>query len=260
MALTGEPDGERRIDGFATLAAAQAYAEARMRASVEELRSENQTASELSSLWRIYGEDCVVLGGGFKGRDHLARYVATPAMPEQCDWASLAPPQPSLVRPRRFYTTLMIPAAGLSGPDKFVWAGGFLERAEKPTRDELLDIYRQDAVAAFARKGYPNVVLEQANVVNLFELPDTPLPPADGRPPKQWKVEVEFVCHDIKFGSRAEGIFQWPEEPSADALRQMKKVLIADALAMRGDGPDWVDICEILKTQVSETSDPPTYR
>lgn len=260
MALTGEPDGERRIDGFATPAAARAYAEARMRSSVEELRSDNQTAAELSSLWHIYGEDCVVLGDDFKGRDHLARYIATPATPEECDWPSLAPSQPFLVRPRRFYTTLMIPAAGLSGLDKFVWAGGFLERAEKPTRAELLEIYREDAVAAFARKGYPNVVIEQANIANLFELPDSPLPPADGRPARQWKVEVEFVCHDIKFGSSGRGVFQWPEEPSADALRQMQKVLMADALAMRGDGPDWVDMCEILKTQVDETSDTPTYR
>lgn len=38
MARTAEPDGECRVDGFATLEAARAYAEARVRASIEELR------------------------------------------------------------------------------------------------------------------------------------------------------------------------------------------------------------------------------
>lgn len=91
MARTGEPDGERRVEGFSTAAAARAYAEARMRASIEELRTANQAAAELSRLWHIYGEDCVVLDGSFSGRDNLDRYIATPATPEDCDWLALAP-------------------------------------------------------------------------------------------------------------------------------------------------------------------------
>jgi hypothetical protein len=259
MARTGEPDGERQIDGFSTAAAARAYAEARMRASLEELRTENQTASELSTLWHIYGEDCVVLDGSFSGRDNLAHYIATPATPEACDWPALAPTRPGLLKLRRFHATLMIQAVGLSGLDKFVWAGGFLTHAEKPTRAELLEIYREDARAAFARKGYPDVTLEQANIVHVFELPDPPLPSPSGRPLLNWKVVVDFVCHDIKFGSTAQGIFQWPEAPAGDVLRQMQNVVMADALTLRGDGPDWVESCEVHDTQVSATSEPPTY-
>jgi hypothetical protein len=153
----------------------------------------------------------------------------------------------------------MIQAKELSGLEKFVWAGGFLTRAEKPTRAELLDIYSADAKAAFARKGHPNVTLEQANIANIFELPDPPLLPTDGRALKNWKIVVDFVCHDIKFGSTARGVFAWPEKPASDALRQMQIVLMADALAIRGDGPSWVDFCDVHEVQVNETSEPPTY-
>ena len=52
MARTGEEDGDRLVGGFPTFAAARAYAEARTRASVEELRSAGQTAAELRSLWQ----------------------------------------------------------------------------------------------------------------------------------------------------------------------------------------------------------------
>ena len=91
MARTGEADGEHLVGEFPTLAAARAYAEARTRASVEELRAAGQTAAELRALWHIYGEDCVVVGGGFSGRDQLNAYIAEPASPAQCDWAALAP-------------------------------------------------------------------------------------------------------------------------------------------------------------------------
>lgn len=93
MARTGEPDGERIVSGFDSLAAASAYAEARMRASVEELRGRGTSADELRRLWHIYGEDCVVLG---EPRDdgRLDRCIAEPAGAQDCDWASLAPKRP----------------------------------------------------------------------------------------------------------------------------------------------------------------------
>lgn len=91
MARTGEPDGERVVDGFVSVDAARAYAEARVRASVEELRANGQGPDALRSLWHIYGEDCVVIGGGYSGRDHLDRYIAMPADPDETDWPSLAP-------------------------------------------------------------------------------------------------------------------------------------------------------------------------
>jgi hypothetical protein len=91
MARTGEPDGERVVNGFATVEAARAYAEARIRASVEELRAEGQDFATLRSLWHLYGEDCCVLGDTFKGSDSLDRYIAVPASKAEYDWPALAP-------------------------------------------------------------------------------------------------------------------------------------------------------------------------
>jgi hypothetical protein len=91
MARTGEDDDSRLIDGFASFEAARAYAEARTRATVEELRSPGQSAAELRSLWHIYGEDCLVLSGGFSGRDALDDYIARPASQAERDWPALAP-------------------------------------------------------------------------------------------------------------------------------------------------------------------------
>ena len=90
LAHTGEPEAEGRVEGFPTVAAARAYAEARIRASVEELRANDQTPAELRSFWHVYGEDCLVLNG-FCGGDHLDRYVATPATIQKQDWPALAP-------------------------------------------------------------------------------------------------------------------------------------------------------------------------
>lgn len=91
MARTGEPDGERIVSGFADVGSARAYAQARVRASIEELRQPGMAASELRTLWHMYGEDCTVLGGGFRGYDMLDRYIAEPATPGECDWPSLGP-------------------------------------------------------------------------------------------------------------------------------------------------------------------------
>ncbi|HTV68986.1 MAG TPA: hypothetical protein VMF90_10650 [Rhizobiaceae bacterium] len=93
MSRTGEPDGERLVNGFETIEAARAYAEARVRSSIEELRSDGQSWDELRSLWHIYGEDCSVLGDTYKGRENLHRYIAEPATPEQTAWSSLTPDQ-----------------------------------------------------------------------------------------------------------------------------------------------------------------------
>ena len=83
--------GYRVVDGFASFEAARAYAEARTRASVEGLRAADRTSAELRTLWHLYGEDCLVVGGGFSARDELDYYVALPASPAQCDWTRLAP-------------------------------------------------------------------------------------------------------------------------------------------------------------------------
>ena len=91
MAHTGDAEGSSVVDGFASFAAARAYAEARTRASLEELRGEDQSAAALRSLWHLYGEDCLVIGGGFCGRDSLGDYIAHKASAAECDWPRLAP-------------------------------------------------------------------------------------------------------------------------------------------------------------------------
>ena len=67
MAKTGAPDGEHLVSGFETLDEASAYAIARVRASVEELRKPGIAPAELRQLWHIYGEDCSVLNANVRG-------------------------------------------------------------------------------------------------------------------------------------------------------------------------------------------------
>ncbi|MGE0503135.1 MAG: hypothetical protein AB7I79_20550 [Rhizobiaceae bacterium] len=91
MARTGQPDGERIVGGFATVEAARAYAGARMRDSIEELRAPGQSPAELRSLWHLYGEDCSVLCDDWKGHLRLDEWIAVPARPEQRAWQALEP-------------------------------------------------------------------------------------------------------------------------------------------------------------------------
>lgn len=246
MAHTGAPDGEQIVPGFTDVAAARAYAEARIRASVEELRKPGQTAAELRSLWLLYGEDCSVIGDSFKGRDMLDLYLEIAATPAECDWPALAPEL------KRFYTTVLISEKGCDS----VWAGGFLRRYTRPKPADLLLLYAEDARAAFARKGMPDAEPVSINIANLFELPEPPHPPADDkRTLRHWRVEVDFVCHDVKFGGSGSGTFGWPDEPFGGALDQMLRVLMAETMSMRGDGPDYVDYCDVLAARVTETPD-----
>src|SRR5262249_16700776 len=91
MAHTGDEDGSSVVDGFASFEAARAYAEARTRASLEELRGKDQPAAARPSRWHLYGGACRVMGGGFGGRDRLDDYIARPASAAECDWPRLAP-------------------------------------------------------------------------------------------------------------------------------------------------------------------------
>ena len=262
MSRTGEADGERLISGFESMEAARAYCEARVRASVEELRSPGQPASALRSMWYIYGEDCRPIGIDWRGSDDLDRYIAEPATAEQTDWPALAP-RPAggknqavaVPTSRRFHAAVLISNA----TDESVWAGGYLRLPRMPSRDDLLALYSADAIAAFGRKGIADVTPASIHVAHLHELPLPPRPPADGRPLRNWDVSVDFVCHDIKFGSSARGVFAWPEQPDENMVVTMARVLIADKLALRGDGPDYVDYTDILGTRVSETTEAPDY-
>jgi hypothetical protein len=88
-----DPEYEVRIDGFPTPEAATEYARRRVRDSVEEFRTPECSASELRHMWFTFGEDVVVLGGGWKGLDELDYFVEHPATAAERDWQSLSPPQ-----------------------------------------------------------------------------------------------------------------------------------------------------------------------
>jgi hypothetical protein len=249
MAHRGEPDGERVVPGFGSLAEARAYAEARVRSSVEELRKPGIAADELRSLWFLYGEDCKVLGDD-AGSTDIDLYIAVPATRPECDWLALTPWL------KRFYARLLVANAD----DETVWAGGFIARYQKPTRDVLLRIFGGDARATFERGGIADSNPVGASVVSLFELPAPLSPPVgDSRPLRNWRVVTDFVCHDIKFGYTASGTFAWPEQPDGAPLRIMSRVLMADILALRGDGPDWADACDVNSVTVVETDAAPDY-
>jgi hypothetical protein len=253
MAHTGEPDGERVIDGFATVEAARAYAEARVRDSVEELRQPGQTPEYLRSLWHVYGEDCAVLGDGWRGREQLDLYIAVPATASEREWSKLTP------RRKRFHAVVLVSDGPRDDPAaQSVWAGGFLSRYLRPTPEDLLALYRDDAQAAFVRQGRPGTEPKSLMVGHLYELFDPPAPPAD-KPLKRWRVTVRFVCNDVKFGGSAAGVFAWPTIPRGSVLGAMERVLIGDCMAMRGDGPSFADYCDVLKSSVEETTDAPDY-
>jgi hypothetical protein len=158
---------------------------------------------------------------------------------------------------KRFYATLLFSnAAGAS-----VWAGGYFSRAAKPNRAELFELFRADAAAAFTRRGDADAVPVEVHVANLFAMPEPPHPAADDRRPlKRWRVTVDFVCHDVKFGSTSSGVFEWPQEPTGAALDAMTRLLMAESLSMRGDGPDYADYSDVLKRGVEPTADEPNHR
>ncbi|MFI0845423.1 hypothetical protein [Mesorhizobium sp. IMUNJ 23232] len=248
MAHRGEPDAERIVPGFGSLAEARAYAEARVRSSVEELRKQGIAAGELRSLWFLYGEDCKVLGQ--TSSTDIDLYITVSATSAECDWPALTP------RLRRFHTTVLVANAG----GETVWAGGFIARYQRPSRDVLMRIFAVDARAAFARRGIADTEPVSLSVTTLSELPVPPGPPiGDARPLRHWSVVVDFVCHDIKFGHTASGVFRWPEQPAGAPLERMKQMLVADSLALRGDGPDWADACDINSVVVTETQSEANY-
>lgn len=248
MARTGEPDGEHLVRGFQNLETAQAYAQARVRASVEELRKPDTSADELSTLWHIYGEDCAVIGDGYRGKEWLQYYIDQPATSAETDWKALEP------KPRRFYAALLFSDAKQNA----TWLLFFFNCNWRPKPPDLLEMYGEEARAKLRNKGIAIAEPLTIHVGNLFELPEPPRPPADS-PLKNWRVTVDLVCHDIKFGTTASGVFAWPESPQGLILDQMARVVVADTLAARGDGPDYLDYTDILSIRVEEAATPPSY-
>lgn len=243
MARTGEPDGEHLVRGFRNLETAQAYAQARVRASVEELRKPGISSAELSTLWHIYGEDCAVVGDGYRGKEWLQYYIDEPATPAETAWKALEP------QPRRFYAALLFSDANQNA----TWLLHFFNCSWRPGQPDLLGMYGEEARVKLRGKDVTIAEPLTVHAASLFELPDPPQPPAGTRGPlDNWRVTVDLVCHDIKFGATASGLFAWPGRPEGMILDQMARVVVADTLARRGDGPDYLDYTEILSIKVEE--------
>ena len=249
MAHRGDDDGEHRVDGFESLDDAREYARRRTWASIEELRKPGMKPEDLRRLWALYGEDCSVLGDSYCGSTELERFIAKPATYRERDWLALDPSQP-----RRYWVRVYIDDnAGHSAQ-----VGGYLMHPAKPTRDDLLRIYSDDAKEVFARQGHPDAVPATAMPISVFVLPSVPRPPSMENCP-HWRIDIDFVCHDVKFGASAAGVFAWPEEPTRDALDAMTHLLIAETLSIRGDHPEYADYSDVVRRHVEKTTAPLTH-
>ena len=247
------PAGRHLVIGFADRGTAEAYAEARTRASLERLRTHGLSAGELRRLWLQRGEECMLSGGSYLARERIDRYIAEPVTGRCLEWQAFAPDRLGR-RPRRFHVTALV----IDQHSRSAWVGGFLHAPERPDSDALLRHYRSDALAAFARQGIDNAEPASIYVSQLHELPDAPVPPA-GQPLRNWLLEIDFVCHGVAFGVLLDAVFAWPNEPCGEILDAMTHVMIADALSVRGEAPSRASRSEIRGRQVRETSDPPNY-
>ena len=75
--------------GFPTLALAVEYARRRTRDSLEEMRGSARTKEELRKQWSLFGEDCIVLQGDYKGSSEIDDFLDHPAMEEERDWKGI---------------------------------------------------------------------------------------------------------------------------------------------------------------------------
>jgi hypothetical protein len=81
----GEPDGEFLIEGFPSRELAREYVSRRVRDSIEELRTSDQSEEEIRMLWNLYGESARVAGGdGYQ--DQIGSWLREVATGEQRDW------------------------------------------------------------------------------------------------------------------------------------------------------------------------------
>ena len=203
------PAGRHLVIGFADRGTAEAYAEARTRASLERLRTHGLSAGELRRLWVQRGEECMLSDGSYLARERIDRYIAEPVTGRCLNWQAFAPDRLGR-RPRRFHVTALV----IDQRNRSAWVGGFLHAPERPDSDALLRHYRSDALAAFARQGIDNAEPASIYVSQLHELPDAPVPPA-GQPLRNWLLEIDFVCHGVAFGVLLDAVFAWPNGPAA---------------------------------------------
>jgi len=84
-----DPDEDTSILGFPTVDLATEYARRRTRDSLEELRGSAQSKEELRKQWYSFGEDCMVLGGEYKGAAEIDYFIEHPATEDERDWKEI---------------------------------------------------------------------------------------------------------------------------------------------------------------------------
>ena len=222
------PAGRHLVIGFADRGTAEAYAEARTRASLERLRTHGLSAGELRRLWVQRGEECMLSDGSYLARERIDRYIAEPVTGVSTGRHSLPTGwggAPGASTSPRWSSTS---ATGRPG-----WAASFT-RPNGPTATPC-------SATTGATHWPPSPVKastmpSRTHVSQLHELPDAPVPPA-GQPLRNWLLEIDFVCHGVAFGVLLDAVFAWPNEPCGEILDAMTHVMIADALSVRGEGP-----------------------
>ena len=87
-----EPDGRMLIDGFPSFEDAKEYAKRRMRNSIEQLRTINDSLEALWELWFVFGEDVIALGNRnteiYYAFTELNSFIKNSSSKTESDWIS----------------------------------------------------------------------------------------------------------------------------------------------------------------------------
>lgn len=84
-----DEDENYEVDGFPTLELATEFARHWTPASVEHQRKPRKSREELRKMWHMFGEDAMVIGGGYTGSSELDFFVDHPATPDEVDWKAI---------------------------------------------------------------------------------------------------------------------------------------------------------------------------
>lgn len=77
------------IDGFPTKELAIEFARRWVRDSLEEMRDPTKTKEEIKNYWLAFGEDAMVIDGGYRGKSELDFFIDNPAIPEEINWKEI---------------------------------------------------------------------------------------------------------------------------------------------------------------------------
>ncbi len=163
-----QPDHEIEVPGFPTREVAIAYARRRLRASIEENRA--ATPEETREKWRIFGEDCRVVGP--EGVVYLAsaeaqRYFSHPSSPQDCDYLGLY----RTLLPSDFSLECTWAAASMPPPHHYEYqisisangAGRLRFIPDYPSHD--VPVWEEQFQVPLSRRVYLHTLLREANLL-----------------------------------------------------------------------------------------------